>query len=90
MTKEQYYFLDDLRGLDEIHLGMLFPSIRVRRHRAYHVATLCYRRGWIRVEEHTDGKPVFHLRTRGLRALQRYEERMWRKAWDGPSLASAA
>jgi len=71
MTREQLYFLHDMKGLDDIQLGMLRPSAKVKRWQ--HVRELCWRKGWIRVEHenHPSGDAVCYLTTKGLNAYER-------------------
>jgi hypothetical protein len=80
MTSGEYQYMLDLKGLDDIHLGMRAPSMAVRH--APFVAQRVIRRGWVRYEPDEAGGFVT-LSTRGLRALQREVGRRARQLLTG-------
>lgn len=78
MTKDEYRYLLDLKGLDDIGQGMLAPSVAVRRPEVVRDRLLW--RGYIYREHDVTviGPVIFpavYLSTKGLRALQREARR---------------
>jgi len=64
MTGDEYRYLMDLKSLDDIRLGMRWPSIAVRHPEVTQERLV--ERGWVRNEG-----DFVTLRTAGLRAIQR-------------------
>jgi hypothetical protein len=73
VTRDEHRYLVDLAGLDAIHLGMLWPSVSVKR--PEEVRERLAQRGLIRIlpEPTPYGDLVVELTTKGHRALQRLE-----------------
>ena len=71
MTKDEQQYLSDLKSLDDIHQGMILPSVKVKQPEK--VRDRLLERGWIWTDGRTAswGDPIVFLGTRGLRALQR-------------------
>lgn len=70
MTKDEQQYLEDLKRLDDISLGMVLPSIKVRE--PMQVRDRLMARKWIHTRgQKVFGEPVVFLSTRGLRALRR-------------------
>jgi len=72
MTKDQQRYLECVKSLDDIQLGMLWPSIAVKEPEK--VRDQCAANGWIDVvdENHPSGDAVVYLTTRGKRLLDKY------------------
>ena len=74
MTKDEIQYLEDLKGLDDIHLGMALPSAAVKR--PTEIRDRLLKRGWIWVSgKKAFGEPIVFLGTHGLRALNRAHAR---------------
>jgi len=75
MTNDEYRYMLDLKGLDDINLGMMEPSTAVRMPTV--TRDRCFLNGWTRIKSGTLLKTplVIELRTAGLRALQREARR---------------
>lgn len=76
MTKGEAAYLRDLKGLDDIRLGMVLPSAQVcdRWHHAQ-LRDRLLERGWIfTTGQFAFGEPIVFLATKGLRALRRAPE----------------
>ena len=78
MTNDEYRYMLDLKGLDDIHNGMLEPSVAVKEPAA--TRDRCLYNGWVfqkRGESIIGGfkYPAVYLSTKGLRALQREAQR---------------
>jgi hypothetical protein len=70
LTLNEFLYLRDLKGLDDIHLGMLGPSTLVKK--PEQVRDRLAAKGWIRLEPwEAPFDYCAHLTTRGLRAYKR-------------------
>lgn len=72
MTKNEFRFLDELKRLDDLQLGMIAPGHAVKNPEDTRARLL--ERGYIRIEGDSKilGWPILSLTTRGLRAWQSY------------------
>ena len=75
MTKDEFAYLDCVKGLDDIQLGMFWPSNSVKN--PLKTRDRLADKKWIRVvdENHTCGEEVVYLTTRGLKAWHREQNR---------------
>ena len=76
MTKDEFAYLDCVKGLDDIQLGMLWPSNVVKDAATTRDRLAAKRYVLVRDEDHPSGEEVVYLTSRGLRAWRRHMKRV--------------